>query len=160
MDEVYLALFEMNWDKGPRLNGFTTAFWQSCWDVVMEDIMRMFSEFHQNGKFVSCLTQTSLSWSRRRRQRTSRTLDQSALSESLYKLLGKVLANRLKRVVPSPINKSLECLCGGYQILDASLIENEMIDSMLKKKESRILCKLGIEMLMITWIGTSSKDSL
>ena len=33
----------------------------------------------------------------------------------------------------------------GRQILDASLIANEVIDSMLKKKEKGVLCKLDIE---------------
>ena len=33
----------------------------------------------------------------------------------------------------------------GRQILDASLIANEVIDSMLKKKENGVLCKLDIE---------------
>ena len=33
----------------------------------------------------------------------------------------------------------------GRQILDAALIANEAIDSMLKKNESRVLCKLDIE---------------
>ena len=33
----------------------------------------------------------------------------------------------------------------GRQILDASLIANEIIDSMTKKKEKGMLCKLDIE---------------
>ena len=33
----------------------------------------------------------------------------------------------------------------GRQILDASLIANEVIDSMLKKKGKGVLCKLDIE---------------
>ena len=33
----------------------------------------------------------------------------------------------------------------GRQILDASLIANEVIDSMVKKKERGVLCMLDIE---------------
>ena len=33
----------------------------------------------------------------------------------------------------------------GKQILDATLIANEAIDSMLRRKESRLLCKLDIK---------------
>ena len=32
--EVHSALMEMNGDKAPRSDGFTVAFWQSCWDFV------------------------------------------------------------------------------------------------------------------------------
>ena len=33
-DEVHTALMEMNEDKAPGPDGFTMAFWQSCWDFV------------------------------------------------------------------------------------------------------------------------------
>ena len=59
----------------------------------------------------------------------------------LYKLLAKVLANMLKKVVTSSQNVFVE----GRQILDTLLIINEVIDLMLKRNESGVLCKLDIE---------------
>lgn len=59
---------------------------------------------------------------------------------SLYKLLSKVLANRLKR-----FNKAQNAFVEGRQILYPSLMANEIIDSIEKKKESDILCNLDIE---------------
>ena len=64
---------------------------------------------------------------------------------SLYKLITEVLANRLKGVMGSLVNKAKNAFVGRRQILDASLIANEGIDSMLKKKIKGILCKLDIE---------------
>ena len=64
---------------------------------------------------------------------------------SLYKLLAKVLANRPKRVMGKLVNKAQNAFVGGRQILDGPLIANEIIDSMLKKKEKWVLCKLDIE---------------
>ena len=64
---------------------------------------------------------------------------------SLYKLLAKVLANRLKGVMTELVNKAQNAFVGGRQIIDASLIANEVIDSMLKKREKGLLCKLDIE---------------
>ena len=49
----------------------------------------------------------------------------------------------------SLVNKAHNAFVGGRQILDASQIANEVIDSMVKKKETSILCKLDIEKLMI-----------
>ena len=64
---------------------------------------------------------------------------------SLYKLLAKIPANRLTGVMTGLVNKAQNDFVGGRQIMDAYLIANEVIDSMLKKKENELLCKLDIE---------------
>ena len=63
----------------------------------------------------------------------------------LYKWLTKVLANRLKLVLGKLISKVQHTFVEGRQILHASLIVNEVIDSVLKSKERVVLCKLDIE---------------
>ena len=64
---------------------------------------------------------------------------------SLYKWLAKVLANRLKKVVGKVVSKAQGAFVEGRQILDAMLITNEAIDSILKNNENSIMCKLDIE---------------
>ena len=68
-----------------------------------------------------------------------------SLVGSLYKLIAKVLANRLKKVMSRLVNKAQNVFVEGRQILDASLIANEAIDSMTRRKEKGILCKLDVE---------------
>ena len=45
--EIHAALMGMNGDKAPGPDGFTVAFWQSCWETVKEDVLDMFNEFHE-----------------------------------------------------------------------------------------------------------------
>ena len=46
---------------------------------------------------------------------------------SLYKLLAKMLANRLKKVMSKLVNKAQNTFVKGRQILDVSLIANKVI---------------------------------
>ena len=56
-----------------------------------------------------------------------------------------MLANRLKKVMHGLVNVAQNAFVEGRQILDASLISNEVIDSILRKKERCLFCKLDIE---------------
>lgn len=37
----------MDDEKAPSPNGFTMAFFKHCWDVVKNDLLRVFIEFHK-----------------------------------------------------------------------------------------------------------------
>ncbi|RVW88828.1 hypothetical protein CK203_034743 [Vitis vinifera] len=41
-------------------DGFTMAFWQSCWDFVKGEILEMFKEFHEQSSFLESLNNTFL----------------------------------------------------------------------------------------------------
>ena len=60
-------------------------------------------------------------------------------------MLAKVLANRLKKVIGKVVTLDQNAFVIDRQILDDSLIANEVIDSWQKRKEKRLICKLDIE---------------
>ena len=59
-NEIHSALMEMNGDKAFGPDGFTMAFWQSCWDFVKVKILEMFKEFHEQSSFLKSLNNTFL----------------------------------------------------------------------------------------------------
>ncbi|RVX06577.1 V-type proton ATPase subunit a1 [Vitis vinifera] len=67
-----------------------------------------------------------------------------SLVGGLYKLLAKVLANRLKQVMGKVVSSSQNTFVEGRQILDAVLIANEAVDFLLKSvEENGVWRKMG-----------------
>ena len=59
--------------------------------------------------------------------------------------MSKILANRLKSVIPQIISPFQGAFVAGRQILDGVLIANELIDSRKKSKEEGLLFKIDLE---------------
>jgi hypothetical protein len=53
MDEAQEAIFQMEHNKTPGSNGFPSEFYQSCWDIIKNNLMPLFREFH-NGELPLC----------------------------------------------------------------------------------------------------------
>ena len=108
--------------------------------------MDLFKDFHERGRFGKGLNSTFLVLILKRRGAEDlKDFRPISLVGSLYKLIAKVLANRLKKVRNGLVNPTQNAFVEGRQILDASLIANEVISSMQKRKERGVLCKLDIE---------------
>jgi hypothetical protein len=63
----------------------------------------------------------------------------------LYKIIAKVLANRLQYVLEQIISRTQNDFIKGCQILDFFSFANEGIDGHLKLNETGVLCKLDLE---------------
>jgi hypothetical protein len=68
-----------------------------------------------------------------------------SLVGGIYKIIAKVLANRLKTVLEKVIFKSQSAFVKGRQILDLILIVNEWLDSRLRSREPDVMCKMDLE---------------
>ena len=104
--EIFAALSSCCGDKAPGPDDFTMAFWLFCWDVVKPEILGLFREFYLHGTFQRSLNSTFLLLIPKEGAEDLRDFRPISLVGSVYKLLAKVLANRLKLVMGEVISNS------------------------------------------------------
>ena len=108
-DEVFGVVHDFNGDKALRPNGFTMAFFQSYWSTMKTNIMNVFHIFHAHTVFEKSLNFTFLALIPKKFDAMDvKDFRPISLVGGLYKIIAKVLANRMRRVVHSLIS---ECLC-------------------------------------------------
>ena len=74
-EEVIAAIKAMPSDKAPGPDGFTGAFFKSCWPIIKDDLMKVISAFSSLRRtFTGSTPQMWFSCQRRRGLRRSQTL--------------------------------------------------------------------------------------
>jgi hypothetical protein len=68
-----------------------------------------------------------------------------SLVGGLYKIISKVLTNRLKSLLGKIVSSSQNAFIRGRQIMDSILVANECLDCQISSREDGVLCKLDLE---------------
>ena len=128
-EEIYKTIFQLDKDKALGPDGFTIAVFQDCWDVIKEDLVRVFAEFHSSG-IINQSTNASFIVLLPKKSMTKKISDYRPISliTSLYKIITKVLLGRLRGVLHKTIHSTQGAFVQGRQILHAVLIANEIVD--------------------------------
>ncbi|RVW16207.1 Transposon TX1 uncharacterized 149 kDa protein [Vitis vinifera] len=145
-EEISKAIFQLDRDKAPGPDDFTIAVFQDCWEVIKEDLVRVFAKFHRSGiinqstnaSFIVLLPKKSMS------KKISYYIPISLIT-SLYKIIVKVLARHLREVLHKTIHSTQGAFVQGRQILDAVLIANEIVNEKRRSGEEGVVFKIDFE---------------
>ncbi|GAU20544.1 hypothetical protein TSUD_131020 [Trifolium subterraneum] len=126
MDEIKAAVWDCDSFKCPGPDGVNIGFFKDFWDLLKVDLLNFFAEFHRNGVLTKGLNSTFIALIPKVDcpQKVSEFRPISLVS-SVYKILAKVLANRLCNVIGNVVAESQTAFIKGRQILDGILITNE-----------------------------------
>lgn len=145
-EEVLAAISSIAPDKAPGPDRYTMAFYQHSWEFIKHDILAAMSYHHQHCWMVrSCNASFIALIPKKKGAMELRDYRLISLICSVYKIIAKVLAERLKKVMGKLVSNQQNAFIQGRQITDASLIANEVLDWQFKQGDAGILCKLDIE---------------
>ena len=103
-------------------------------------------EFHEHCQFERSLNATFVALiPKKYRANELKNFHPISLIGGMYKIIAKLLANRLSVVLGKIISPSQNAFVKRKQTLDSMLIANECLDSRIKAALPGVLCKLDLE---------------
>jgi len=144
-EEIRDAVWQCEGSKSPGPDGFNFSFIRKSWEFIKDDISAAMALFHRTGiipkgcnaSFIALIPKV----------RDPSKLEQYrpiSLVGALYKIISKVLAGRLKKVLPAIIDESQSAFLKNRGILDSVLMANEVVEDLRKKREKWALLKGGL----------------
>jgi hypothetical protein len=108
--------------------------------------MRFIVEFHRNGKLTKGINSTFIALIPKvSSPQYLNDFRPISLVGCMYKVLAKVLVNRLRCVLSSVISDSQSAFVKGKQILDGILIANAAVDEAMRHKKELLLFKVDFK---------------
>lgn len=138
-----LAIENCDNSKSPGPDGFNFKFIKVCWAIIKRDFLQMLSDFHEHGRLVCGINPSFIALIPKKE-------DASCLSDyrpisligCAYKILAKLLASRLSKVMDKLISINQSTFVGGRNIMDGVVILNEAIEEAKRRKLERVFFKI------------------
>ena len=143
--EIEETIFNMASNKAPRPDSFTIEFFKACWPIIKADLLNLVRNFHRTKKVLPAINATFLTLIPKSDQADSPDKFRPiALCNVLYKILSKLMASRLKSVLPSIISQEQTGYVEGRQITDSIILTQEVLHSLKTKRTPGMLIQLDL----------------
>lgn len=137
-EEIKEATFQMGASKAAGPDGFNGLFYQKFWSIVNATVVGAAIDFSETGEIVAELNMTNIVLIPKvpNPEKVSQFRPISLCNYS-YKILSKILANRLKDILPKIISHFQSAFVPGRQIQDNILIAHEAYHYLKLKKSGK-----------------------
>ena len=147
-EEVRQALFQMHPSKSPGPDGMSCLFFQKIWHIINEDVVGAVLSVLHSGHVLRKINFTHVVLIPKINDpRSVSDYRPISLCNVIYKIISKVLANRLKGLLDSVISESQSAFVPGRLITDNVAVAFELLHGLKSKrtgKKGQMAVKLDI----------------
>jgi hypothetical protein len=134
-EEVFEVLSSLGSSKARGPDGFTTLFYKKYWSVVKREILECVLDFFLNKNLASKQNHTFITLIPKQSGAHSvNHFRPISLCNIYYKIISKLLANRLKLILPKIISPLQSAFVPNRSIQDNSIIAHELLHSFKLKR--------------------------
>lgn len=146
MEEIQKAVWECDSDKSPGPDGMNFGFVKQFWEVMQVDFLNCFAHFHATGRLVKGGNSSFIVFVPKKDnpQRVEEYRPISLIG-CVYKILAKVLCNRLRLVLDPLISNNQSTFIQVRHILDSILVANEVAAELKDKRTRAFMFKVDFE---------------
>lgn len=146
-EEIRITVFQMGALKSPGPDGFSGIFYQKYWSIVGHDVCRLVSSFFSNTISMEKLNRTEIALIPKVPNLELVTQFRPiSLCNYSYKIISKILANRLQPLLDNFISPQQCAFIPGRQIQDNVLVAHEAFHSLKIRRNFFFFFKMGLKL--------------
>ena len=143
VDEIKVALFQMGPTKAPGPDGMSALFYQKFWHLMGDNVVSAVLDYLNPGVMLPDINHTNIVLIPKvKNPKKMSDFQPISLCNIIYKIISKVLANRLKQILPAITSPTQSAFVLGCLIIDNILVAYEMLHTMHSSKKGSLALKL------------------
>ncbi|GJZ82902.1 RNA-directed DNA polymerase, eukaryota [Tanacetum coccineum] len=140
------AVWECGTNKTPGRDGFSFEFIRKFWKIINQDVVNVVHEFFASSKFPPGSNSSFITLiSKKQDAKVVKDFRPISLIGTFYKIVAKILANRLSLIMSDIISDVQSAFVSKRQILDGPFILNELLSWCKYHKTEAMIFKADFE---------------